>query len=284
MQQQWRIKEILEWTTRFFMEKGIEEPRLEAEVLLARVLQKDRVYLYANYEAPVNQEERVSYRGFISRRVNGEPLAYIVGYKEFMSLEFKISPDVLIPRPDTELLVETVIDLARDKGDLRICDVGTGSGAIAVSLAYYLPDSCVYASDICSRALEIARKNAQRHKVDVHFSLGDLLYPLLNEKKFDVITANLPYISPAEYAELEQGVRIYEPGKALLASGDGLDIYRRFLPQACTMLKSGAYLFIEIGSGQGEQALNMGQEFEFSRRQILKDTAGRDRLLVLRKE
>lgn len=282
MQQRWRIKDILDWTTRFFLEKGIEEPRLEAEVLLARVLKKNRVYLYANYEAPVNQEERVSYRKLISRRVKGEPLAYIVGCKEFMSLEFELGPDVLIPRADTELLVETVMDLAKDKADLRICDVGTGSGAIAVSLAYYLPDAMIFATDISSRAVEIARKNAGRHKVDIHFSQGDLLYPLLNEEKFDIITANLPYISPDEYEELDRGIRQYEPRGALLAPGDGLDIYRRFLPQAFNMLKPGAYLLIEIGCNQGRQALIMGQEF--IQKEIVKDIAGRDRLLILRRE
>ncbi|MBP1762621.1 MAG: Peptide chain release factor N(5)-glutamine methyltransferase, partial [Firmicutes bacterium] len=137
MQTVWRIKDLLEWTTRYFLDKGISESRLEAEILLAHVLKKDRVYLYANYEAPVNTDERAIYKEYIKRRAKSEPIAYITGHKEFMSLDFEVSPQVLIPRPDTELLVETAIKLSCDLNAIRIVDVGTGSGAIAVSLAYY---------------------------------------------------------------------------------------------------------------------------------------------------
>jgi len=277
----WRIKDLLQWTTCYFAEKGIKQPRLEAEVLLARVLGKDRVYLYVNYDLPVKKTERDEFREFIKRRVNKEPVAYIVGYKEFMSLEFKVAPDVLIPRPDTEILVETAIDLVKAGSGVRICDVGTGSGAIAVSLAFYLPGAQIYAGDISDKALDIARENARRHGVKPYFYLGDLLFPLKGEESFDIIVANLPYIPEQEYRGLEPEIRNYEPIAALLAPGDGLDIYRRLVPQAFDMLKPGGYVLLEIGQEQKEEAVKMMQGF--SEIEVIKDMGNRFRLLKARK-
>ncbi|SHG93429.1 release factor glutamine methyltransferase [Thermosyntropha lipolytica DSM 11003] len=283
MQNTWRIKDLLSWTTRFFTEKGLEEPRLEAEVLLASALGKDRVYLYTNYDLPVNQKERELYREWIKRRVKGEPTAYITGSKEFMSLEFKVTPHVLIPRPDTEILVEEALHLAnRWQEKVRICDVGTGSGAIAVSLAYYLKRAHVYATDISEEALKVAEYNAQKHGVKVVFKAGDLMQPLAGEEKFHIITANLPYISEEEYIKLSPSVRDYEPKSALLAPGDGLDLYRSLLPQAWELLYAGGYLLMEIGFNQGEKALAMAEKW--GKAEIIKDLAGRDRVVKLLKE
>ncbi|MDD3268816.1 MAG: peptide chain release factor N(5)-glutamine methyltransferase [Syntrophomonadaceae bacterium] len=281
MQEQWRIKELLEWTTRFFADKGMEKPRLEAEVLLARVLEKDRVFLYAHYDQPVNSQEREKYRHFIQRRLKGEPAAYIAGHKEFMSLDFKVSPAVLIPRPETELLVEKVLELAMVQNNPRICDVGTGSGAIAVSLAVYCPAAQIYASDISAAALVIARENALRHQARVQFVQGDLLAPLQAEGGFDIIVANLPYISEAEFQTLEAGIREYEPASALIAPGDGLDIYRRWLPQASQLLKDDGYLLFEIAPQQSTQALEMLEGF--AEVAVIEDLAGRQRLVKARK-
>ncbi len=281
MQKNWRIKDLLEWTTRFFLDRGMQESRLEAEILLAYVLEKNRVYLYANYEEPVNQAERETYRGYIKRRSAGEPLAYITGQREFMSLSFRVSSDVLIPRPDTEVLVETAISLARAGGIKRICDVGTGSGAIAVSLAVYLNEVEVYAVDLSPAALEIARDNARVHEVLVQFQEGDLLEPVLNEEKMDMIVANLPYITDVQLEELDTGVKDYEPRMALVAPGDGLDLYRRLLPQAYQLLRSGGYILLEIDPRQAEAAKLMLQGF--SEMEIIPDWAGRDRLLKARR-
>ncbi|WP_061213082.1 peptide chain release factor N(5)-glutamine methyltransferase [Syntrophomonas wolfei] len=281
MQQQWLIKELIDWTTRFFADRGLAEPRLEAEVLLAHVLLQNRVYLYTHYDQPVNQEERQQFRELIKRRIKGEPLAYIVGYKEFMSLEFKLNQAVLIPRPETELLVEEALEIARAKEGLRICDVGTGSGAIAVSLAFYLPTAQVYATDISAEALEKARENALRHSVAITFYQGDLLSPFLKEEPYDIIVANLPYISKEEFLMLDSGVKDYEPSPALLAPGDGLELYRRLLPQAYTLLVSGAYLLLEIGHEQGSRAREMMQGW--GETEIIKDLAGRDRLIKSRR-
>lgn len=282
MQENWTIKDLVEWTTRFFSDKGIEEPRLNAEVLLAHVLEKDRVYLYANYHAPVNRNERDRYRELIKRRAGMEPLAYLTGTREFMSLEFQVSPAVLIPRPETELLVEKVLELARPLEAVSICDVGTGSGAIAVSLAYYLPGAAVYAVDISDAALQVAKQNAQRYGVAVEFSQGDLLSRVHQAEPFDIICANLPYISDEEYAELEPGVREYEPQQALLGVGDGLELYRRLVPQAWPLLKPGGFMLWEIGWQQGQVAAGLLPVT--AQVQVFQDWSGKDRLIVAEKE
>lgn len=281
MQKSWRIKDLLEWTTRYFLDRGMQASRLEAEILLAYVFGKNRVYLYANYEEPVNLVERETYREYIKRRIGGEPLAYIVGQKEFMSLAFKVSPDVLIPRPDTEIMVETALSLAREGPITRICDVGTGSGAIAISLAVYLPNTEIYAVDLSPAALNIARENAERHNVTVHFLEGDLLSPFKNEEKLDLITANLPYITLAEIEELESGVKDWEPRMALAATGDGLDIYRRLVPQAYELLQPGGFMLCEVDPRQVESARDMMQGF--NEIEIIKDGAGRERVVKARR-
>jgi release factor glutamine methyltransferase len=288
VQKVWRIKDLLEWTTRYFLDRGISESRLEAEILLAQVLEKDRVYLYANYEAPLNTGERSSYKEFIKRRVGGEPIAYITGHKEFMSLDFQVSPAVLIPRPDTEVLVETAIKLARLEELVRILDVGTGSGVIAVSLAYYLKNAEVYASDISPQALQIARGNASLHNVDIHFQEGDLLETFLakptegSPPAFDLIVANLPYVPEAEREVLDPQVKDFEPHLALFSSGDGLDLYRQLIPQAYQLLRAGAPLLFEIDPRQA--AIIPSIMHGFTDLQILKDWTGRERVVQARRE
>ena len=292
MSDTWTIKELLAWTQGYFQDRGIAEPRLEAELLLAHVLGQSRIFLYANYEAPSSPPEREAYRNLIKRRAAGEPLAYITGTKEFMSLTYQVGPPVLIPRPETELLVEQVIELVRgtvatseeieEPSPLKICDVGTGSGAIAVSLAYYLPESRVYAVDISSPALEIARANANHNEVIIEYFHGDLLAPLDGEGPFDFIVANLPYIPEPEYQALDRGILEYEPREALLAGGDGLDLYRRLLPQALGLLKPGGYILYAIGAEQGTAAVNLMDQF--TEVELLTDLAGRDRIIRARKQ
>lgn len=277
----WRIKDLLTWTTSFFTEKGIDSPRLEAEILLARVLNMNRVYLYANFDRPVDEKEREIYKDFIRRRVSGEPSAYIVGYKEFMSLDFKVTPDVLIPRPDTEVLVEGIIEIASELDNVKICDVGTGSGAIAVSLAHYLPNATIYATDISQNALEIAEENALLNGVNINFLTGNLLEPVREKGKFDIIAANLPYISLDDFNNLDNEVKAYEPKLALIADGDGLDLYRQLIPEAVGLLEDEGYLFFEISYDQGVNALKLVEDF--AKAELIQDYAGRDRLIKARK-
>jgi len=281
VQKSWRIKDLVEWTTRYFFDRGMQESRLEAEVLLAHVLEKNRVYLYANYEEPINQNERDIYKAYIKRRVEGEPLAYIVGQREFMSLNFRVSPDVLIPRPDTEILVETALRLAQEGNTHRICDVGTGSGAIAISLAFYLPDVEIFGLDLSPAALRIARENALQNRVKVDFREGNLLEPVQNEGLMDMITANLPYVTALQLEELEAGVRDFEPHLALLAPGDGLDIYRQLLAQTNRSLRPGGYVLMEIDPRQAEAAMIMVQDY--LEVELIQDGAGRDRLIKARR-
>jgi len=278
----WRIKELIEWTTRYFFDRGLQDSRLEAEILLAHVLDQNRVYLYANYDKPINEEERKSYRQLIMRRLKGEPSAYLTGKKEFMSLGFEVSPDVLIPRPDTELLVETVLEIAKHDHIKRICDVGTGSGAIAVSLAVYLPGAHLYATDISPEALKVARKNAAKHGVEIDFREGNLLEPLDIDTPLDIIVANLPYLTAEMIEKADRSVRDYEPIMALEAAGDGLDLYRRLLPQGFKMLRPGGYLIFEIHPAQVEAAMKIGADWGEAQNQL--DYGMRPRLIVVRRD
>lgn len=280
MERDWTIRDLIGWTTRYFQKQGLAAARLEAETLLAYALEENRVFLYTNYDAPVNYRERERFRHLIRRRSKREPLAYIVGEKEFMSLGFAVNAEVLIPRPETELLVETAIDLYQGS-DSRICDVGTGSGAIAVSLAHYMPSVRVTATDTAPGALKIARCNAARHGVDIDFQLGDLLEGLGAEVRFDLIVANLPYIPEARHRFLDPEIRLYEPREALLGGSDGLDIYRRLMPQADRHLNEGGRLFLEIGAEQGQAALKITQNLGLGR--IIADLAGKDRLVIIEK-
>lgn len=281
MRKDWSIKDLLKWTTRYFEDRGLQEPRLEAEILLAHVLQQNRVHLYANYEEPVNTAERRLYRESIQRRMEGEPSAYITGQKEFMSLMFQVSPDVLIPRPDTEVLVEAALELIR-LGDIkRVCDVGTGSGAIAISLSYYARGIEVYATDISPEALKIADHNASLHMVSIRFYGGDLLEPLDDAPDLDLIVANLPYLTPAQIDQAEIGVRSYEPRLALMAEQDGLSIYRRLLPQALRKLRPGGYLLWEIDPAQESAARELAKDWD--EREIRCDYGGRARVVKMRR-
>lgn len=285
MAETWTIKDLLEWTARYFAGKGIEAARLEAELLLAHALQKSRVSLYTDYDAPVGSAERAAFRGLIARRAQGEPLAYITGSREFMSLDFLVGSGVLIPRPETEILVEEAIKAAAAWESPRICDVGCGSGAIAVSLAHYLPGARVRALDISPQALEIARTNASRHQVEIEFFTSDLLGDLPPELAFDIIAANLPYVSAADYSRLNRSVAAYEPALALKGGADGLDPYRALLPQAIPRLSPGGWLFMEIDPAQAallEGIIRQCNEWEAF--QVINDLAGRERVVKVRRK
>lgn len=281
MQQEWNIGTILTWTTGYFQDRGIPAARLDAEVLLAHVLGVDRVYLYTHYDRPMDQNERERYRNLIKRRVKHEPVAYITGSREFMSLDFEVNPQVLIPRPETELLVETVLGLSEPAQSTQICDVGTGCGAVAVSLGYYMPQAVITATDLSEAALMTARENAGKHNIQIEFYHGDLLESIPADRCFHFIVANLPYISPQEYQCLPRDVQCFEPKSALLASGDGLDLYRRLLPQAMSRLQVGGFLLMEIGLAQGDAALAMAADY--GEAQLIVDLAGRDRLIQVKK-
>lgn len=277
------IRQALREARRKLQEVEGAEPALDSEVLLSHVTGLNRAGLYrdAEYELTAQQEER--FWDLVRRRRLGEPVAYLTGRKEFMDLDFKVRPCVLIPRPETELLVETAMALLPPAP--LVIDVGTGSGVIAVSLASLLPDSVVYATDYSGEALEVARDNAVRHGVGsrIRFYQGDLLEPLAGlfpAGRADLIAANLPYIPSGDLAGLPKSVRQYEPWLALDGGADGLELYRRLIPKAAILLKNGGLLLMEIGFGQTRDMLELlktGWETD-----IVKDLAGLDRLVVAR--
>lgn len=257
-----------------------EQPRLEAELLLTALLGCNRATLLAHLDAPLPPMAATIYRSWVQRRAAGEPLPYITGHIEFFGLEFTVTPAVLIPRPETELLVETA--LAHAGPAPRIADVGTGSGCIIVTLARHLPQARCYAVDLSAAALEVARLNAARHGVAerIRFLEGDLLAPL--PEPVDLIVSNPPYVAESEWETLPVSVR-REPALALLGGEEGLDAVRRLLAQAPASLRPGGMLLMEIGEQQGAAALALARAtFPAAECRLLQDLAGKDRVLWVR--
>ncbi len=277
------IGRLLANATAFLRQKNIPNPRLDAEVLLGHCLDCSRVHLYASSHMGVAMPRVKQYQALLERRGKGEPIAYLLESKEFMGLKFFVSPAVLIPRPETESLVEIALDFVQKEPNPPGClvDVGTGSGAIAITLACSWPQAQVYGLDISSKALAVARKNAAIHGVLPQVSLlpSDLLaaLPLEIQGKVDVIIANLPYIPSPEIAGLMADVKNYEPLLALDGGKDGLALYRQLVPQAWRYLRPGGLLLMEIASGQAQTlAQLMKTEWKID---ILLDLAGRERIV-----
>jgi len=251
-QEKWDVLKILNWTKAYLAEKGVENPRLEAEWMLCEALSLDRVGLYLNFDKPLSDHELAAYRSMVVRRAKREPLQYILGSQEFMGLDFQVSPAVLIPRHDTEVLVTEAAK--RGCGSRSILDIGTGSGCVAIALAKALPEAQVLSVDISGEALAVARDNAQRIGVSVEFVQGSLLEPFTG-RRFDMIVSNPPYIPAADLDTLQQEVRGYEPLSALDGGADGLDFYRRITQAAPAYLNPGGWLLFEVGAGQAPQVL-----------------------------
>jgi release factor glutamine methyltransferase len=243
------------------LEASSRTPRRDAELLLMIVLGWDRAALLTRPERYLFTAETVEYRALLARRHAAEPMQYITGVQEFFGLGFKVTRDVLIPRPETELVVEALLDRVNRDQPLRIVDVGTGSGAIAVALAHVLPNSQITAVDLSEPALAVARENAARHGVSkrVRFSQADLLAGS-TPRSFEAVVSNPPYVAESEV--LEAQVRDYEPRSALYAGPDGLEIYERLIPQAREMLTPGGWLILEIGYGQRDALRGLLREWE----------------------
>lgn len=282
----WTIGKILNWTSEYFQKNNIDSPRLDAEVLLSHVLKKQRIYLYVHFDQPLNSEELAAYRECIKKRVRRMPVAYIIGSREFMGLDFKVTEATLIPRPDTEILVEAAIERLKQMGDveLRIADIGTGSGAICLSLLHYVENLTAVTVDISEAAIEVAKENAKDLGVAerIEFLRGDLVSPLQNKGKFNAILSNPPYIPKRVIEGLEPEVRGYEPMSALDGGADGLDFYRRLLSSAGNFLADGGFLAVEIGIDQAEALRQMAQRnLIWKRVEVLKDLAGIERCVIL---
>lgn len=279
----WTIGSILNWTRQYFSEKGVDNPRLDAEVLLSRILGQDRLHLYVHFDQPLEQKELQAFRESVKQRALRVPVAYITGSKEFMGLEFSVTPAVLIPRPDTEILVEGALDLLRGSACPQLLDIGTGSGAIIVSMLDRLPDARGTAVDISAEALAVAKTNAEHHAVAGRLVLrqGDLFAPVGNEQ-YDAILSNPPYIPDREIAGLEPEVR-HEPQAALAGGADGLDYYRRILHDGPQHLKTGGFIAVEVGINQAQPVAAMADGTGMLRtHSVLKDYAGKERVVVLK--
>jgi release factor glutamine methyltransferase len=237
----------------------------DAEFLLMHVLGKDRAWMLAYWKDEINTDASIPYHSVIEQRRNGEPIQYITGEAEFYGLPFRVTRDVLIPRPETEHLVDKLIALAAEMAQPRIVDVGTGSGAIAVSVATKIPSAAIAAIDISAAALDLARENAKRNGVTdrIRFLDGNLLAPV-SEKKFDFVVSNPPYVPETDRTSLSVEVREYEPGLALFAGADGLAVYRRLIPAAYDALVPSGWIVLEIGYGQQEAIRTLLAESGFA--------------------
>lgn len=256
-QEIWTTLKVLNWTKEFLAGKGIENARLEAEWLLCDATGLDRVGLYLNFEKPLNDAELASFRAMVTRRGRREPLQHILGTQEFCGLELEVTPDVLIPRHDTETLVHEA--MARKPDARALLDIGTGSGCIAIALALQLPVAAVTATDISAAALAVARRNAERHGVRIEFLHGSLFIPIAG-RRFDLIVSNPPYIPTNDIAGLEPEVRDFDPRGALDGGGDGLDIYRLIVQDAREYLNAGGCLLLEAGIGQADDIIRLMHE------------------------
>jgi release factor glutamine methyltransferase len=328
----WTIGRLLSWTVEYLGRHGAENPRLDAEVLLAEARGCRRIDLYAAYSEPAGDEVRMAFRELVRRRAAGTPVAYLVGWREFYALEFIVTPDVLIPRPETELLVVALLDQVKQRGasevvrgsrdpaqepteglmpgdsgrpavdtvarsgdrpqlesgdqpQLEIADVGTGSGALAVCAAKYVPSSHVTAIDVSPAALEVARRNAQRHGVAerIDFVESDLFANVGSAAMFDCIVSNPPYVSTQEMAELSPDVREQEPHVALHAGARGTEVVARLIEAAKTRLRPGGVLLVEVSpmiAAEVEQLVRSESEFELQ--PTLRDLAGHPRVVQAR--
>jgi len=245
----WTTLKVLTWTKGYLAEKGVSNARLEAEWLLCAALGLDRVGLYLNFDKPLTEAELTAYRSLVARRANREPLQYILGSQEFCGLEFAVTPAVLIPRHDSEVLVEEA--LRRAGATCRILDIGLGSGCIAVALAARLPGAEVCGVDNSPEALAVARDNAERNGVRLTIFAGSLFEPVPGER-FDIIVSNPPYIPTGDLAGLEPEVREFEPHAALDGGVDGLDFYRLIVRETVGHLQPGGWLLVEVGVDQAE--------------------------------
>lgn len=288
---QWTVLELLSWTTDYFKRHGIDSPRSDAEVLLAHCIACERIDLYLRFDQPLNPDELSSFKQVIKRRILHEPVAYITGLKEFWSLPFKVSPDVLIPRPDTECLVETALQHLPDSSTsptMDVLELGVGSGAVVVSLAHEKPACRFWASDFAWPAIHIAAQNAQSNGVasNIRFWVGCWLDALRSEgRMFDLILANPPYIPTADIQKLASDIRCFEPINALDGGADGLHEICTIVMNSQHYLKPGGHLLLEIGFDQSKAVTQMVSTLDaYDQIRFYKDYGGHLRVAEIRKQ
>ncbi len=287
----WQIKDLLKVSTDYLKSKGIENPRLNAEVLLAHQLNLERIRLYLNFDKPLTGKELSGYRSLIKRRISLEPLQYITGTQEFWSLDFVVDRHVLIPRPETEIAVEQAIILAKTiaqdgNQSLQILDLGTGCGAISIALAKEIPEALICATDISEKALNLARSNALKHDVSdrLRFLQGDLWEPFLNDGcLFDIVVSNPPYVTSGEYNDLSPDIRDNEPRLALDGGEDGMYYIKKIIKGAHDFMNPGGWIILEMAPGQTQEALTiMDQTGDYEKMARIKDYSRSYRVVIAR--
>lgn len=304
-QRTWTIGDILKWTEGFLKERGVDTPRLDGELLLSHTLKVDRIHLYTNHDRPLTSQERAALRKQIVERANGKPVAYLTGKKEFWTREYQVDSRVLVPRPETEFLVEEGIKILKNlqphHQELVAADVGTGSGCIAISMAEEVPQVKVLAIDISAPALEVAAINVEAAGLEERITLSkDDLLASVPEQSLDLIVSNPPYIPDlqnkthpktgpqastpeTELAAAHQWVLRHEPPISLLAGPDGLQVYKRLLPQAFEKLKNDRHCLVEIGMGQKDEVVRIGEGTGFTLEETVQDLAGIPRVIIFKK-
>jgi len=283
------ISKAIALSTDYLRKKGFPQARLEAELLLAKILSTNRLQLYLKFDQILNEEQKSAYREILKRRMEYEPIAYILGEREFLSRPFFVDRSVMIPRPETELLVETAIDILRDlrqkkNETLKVFEIGVGSGIISISIALENIDVEVVGSEISEKALTIAKKNAERHKVlnKIRFIKGNLFVDI--KEKFDLIVSNPPYISEKDRDSLSKDVLVWEPHSALFAGEDGLFLIRKIISDSSDYLIESGFLVFEIGFGQDKEVQSLIEKTpDLKFLKIRKDLAGIPRVVIAQK-
>ncbi|MEM9113331.1 MAG: peptide chain release factor N(5)-glutamine methyltransferase [Myxococcota bacterium] len=279
MAEDWTVMRVLDWTRDKFEAEGIDNPRLDAELLLSAALGMPRIQLYARFDQPLTAEEREATRSLVRRRLEREPVAYILGRKEFWSLDLAVDDQVLIPRPDTELMVERALDRIPKGATSKVIDVGTGSGAIALAFKTERPEADVYGADLSASALEVARQNAERLGLALSFVQADLLPP--EPRRFDLILANLPYIPSREVDGLMPEVSLHEPRLALDGGENGLEPIERLVVQLPERLAPGGFVLLECGPTQTDAVAGLLEEQSLTA-SVYEDLGGLPRLVEAR--
>lgn len=284
----WTVLRLLQWTSEFFEKRDSDSPRLDAEVLLAHVLDRTRIELYTAFAEIPDERQRIAFRELVRRRGEGMPVAQLVGYREFYALRLRVDENVLIPRPETEHLVIEALDRAKAMSvsdrPLAIADIGSGSGAIAVALAKHLDNVEITAVDLNPAALKIAIWNAEQHQVDakIQFVESDLLVAVDSPRQFDIICSNPPYVSETEFTQLPRTVREYEPREALVAGVAGTEVIERILQDSPERLRGGGRLILELSPMIADQCESLAaSNGSFTDLQFVKDLEGHRRILSL---
>lgn len=278
----WTVKRILDWTVQFLKERGSDTPRLDAEILLASARKCQRIQLYTQFDQTLSDDQRAVMRDLVKRRGAAEPVAYLVGHREFFSLDFDVRPGVFIPRPDTEILVLAALDVLKDRTSPQALELCSGSGCISVAIARNHPTVQITAVELSPQVIETTRSNVLKHQVDDRVAVlqGDLFSPLAAETRFDLIVSNPPYVQQGEIAGLAADIRDHEPHLALNGGEDGLDVIRRLVRESVARLKPGGWLMFELSPEQADAAVQLMNMAGYVHVGVRNDLSGQARVVV----